>query len=293
LGDVPRRTETDLYVWLAEHQAQLRNALGWQIRPDTAVSQLAPQFKPRPLYRKVLDVVIPPGWKARPQTDWAQERLLDRYSRTLFAEILLPVIGDNRAALEQAITIAQRENGRIVGLILNESLEMAVQEHFNGRCATAGVSIIWVGEAGEWAEVISRRAALADLVILDKTELAETAVHRILQTCTRPILLLPDQPSRLEKPLLVHRQPGESALFTAAYLAERWQVQLVVNTTASLSQPARDYLEIHDVAADFVTGESGAETAVNHTCDLVVMGRDGRKRQSPLEKLIVPTLLCP
>jgi nucleotide-binding universal stress UspA family protein len=293
LRDFPQRTETDLYLWLAEHQAQLRNALGWQIRPDTAVTQLAPQFKPKPLYRKVLDVVVPPGWKGRTQPDWAQERLLDRYSRSLFAEILLPVIGENCAALEQAITIAQRENGRIIGLILNPAGELAARKQVDGRCTETGVPIIWVRERGEPAEVISRRAALADLVILAKAEMGETAVNRLLQSCNRPILLLSGQPSRLEKLMLAHRRPGESALFAAAYLAEQWPVRLIVNATASLIQPARNYLEIHDVTAEFVTGERVAETAVTHACDLVVMGRDGRDLRQRLENLNLPVLICP
>jgi hypothetical protein len=48
LCDFPGRTETDLYLWLAEHRAALEKELGSQITPEQAASDLAVQFSPRP-----------------------------------------------------------------------------------------------------------------------------------------------------------------------------------------------------------------------------------------------------
>ena len=48
LRDFPGRTETDLYIWLAEHRAALQDSLGWEIGPDAAAADLATRLSPRP-----------------------------------------------------------------------------------------------------------------------------------------------------------------------------------------------------------------------------------------------------
>lgn len=297
LRDFPHRTETDLYLWLAEHQAQLRNVLGWQIRPDTAVSQLAPQFKPKNRLRQVLDVVVPSGWKGRPKTNWAQERLLDRYSQTLFAEILLPLAGRDGAAMsrmiDQAVAIARRENGRVVALFTDGDSETEARALFDGRCAAAGVQSIWVAERGDLIALTCRRAGLADVVVVDRGLLTDTAVSQMLQLCTRPIWLLQGQPALSEHVLLVQGARGETALFAAAYLAERWHVHLVVSTTQSQLQPTRAYLEMHEVMAEFAMGEQAEKTAVAHHCGLVVVSRNARQLPRLLKSSTLPLLICP
>ena len=43
----PDRTETDLYLWVSEHRAMLESELGWSIRPDIAMANLATEANPR------------------------------------------------------------------------------------------------------------------------------------------------------------------------------------------------------------------------------------------------------
>jgi hypothetical protein len=38
----PDRTETDLYLWIAEHRAALEKELGWRINPEDAAIDLEP-----------------------------------------------------------------------------------------------------------------------------------------------------------------------------------------------------------------------------------------------------------
>lgn len=300
LRDFPQRTETDLYLWLATHQAELRNELGWQVRPNTAVTQFAAHLKPRPRLQKVLDVMIPANWKGKPAAhDWAQERLLDRYSRALFAEILLPLTGRQEATLAQAIAIAQREHGRVIGLFVGEENESLTRAWFKGACAAADVTAVWGREQGSLPEVAARRAALADLVIVDKTTAADTAVTQIWQNCTRPVLLLAGQASAMNRVLLATSRPQqgnqqkETALFAATYLAEQWQNQLVVSGSPNSLSLARAYLEMHEVNAEFVTVQEDVDTAVLQNCDLVVLGRHGRYTAQLLPLLTVPVLICP
>ena len=52
LRDFPHRTETDLYVWIAKHRAELAQELDGEIRPEAAAEDLIGKFSRRP--RRVL-----------------------------------------------------------------------------------------------------------------------------------------------------------------------------------------------------------------------------------------------
>jgi hypothetical protein len=47
LRDFPHRTETDLYVWIAKHRAELAQELDEEVRPAAAAEDLVEKFSPR------------------------------------------------------------------------------------------------------------------------------------------------------------------------------------------------------------------------------------------------------
>ena len=57
LRDFPDRTETDLYLWIGRHRADLMEELGWEIDPATAVQDLAEQHSTKPISRDRKSVV--------------------------------------------------------------------------------------------------------------------------------------------------------------------------------------------------------------------------------------------
>lgn len=65
LRDFRKRTEADLYLWIAKHQTELELLLGWDIKPNKAITDLVNQFSPnaRNLFTriggKLLDVITP------------------------------------------------------------------------------------------------------------------------------------------------------------------------------------------------------------------------------------------
>lgn len=334
----PGRTETDFYVWLARHRADLQNELGWQVRPEVAVARLAGKVQPQPkrrmarVYRRILDTVLPKKWQSghRPES-WRQEKLLDRYSRQLFADVLA-VGGEGKGeewpALEQALIVATRENAQVYGLYpvagesdKNTPAVQAIQQAFDLRCREAGISGHLAVEAGEMVDNLCRRAVLADLLVLDRT-LAPAGDGRFtthclaaIQRCARPVLVVPDQPASLARVLLAYdgQAKAREALFVAAYLAEQWGVALTVltvleqrRTDAETIAHARSYLAMHEVEATFLV-ETGAvaetilQTALTQDCDLIVMGGyGGRDHSQPgstvrqtLEQWTQPLFICP
>jgi hypothetical protein len=48
LRDFPHRTETDLYVWIAKHRAELAQERDGEIRPEAVADDLVEKFSARP-----------------------------------------------------------------------------------------------------------------------------------------------------------------------------------------------------------------------------------------------------
>jgi hypothetical protein len=111
----PDRTEADLYLWIAEHHADLEKKLGWKIKPEDAAIDLAANFSQEPSLaferrtEKVLDSLQINALAAGPPPGrWRQERLKSHQVEHLFIEILVPLNGRSEGwfALDQAIYIA-------------------------------------------------------------------------------------------------------------------------------------------------------------------------------------------
>ncbi len=109
--EFPERTETDLYVWITQHRAELEESLGWQIGARSAAADLISRAK-----RTVLSRL---GRRSRPpQTELVSATSGEMTDRSLLTEILVPISGkaDDWVALHQADIIAQREGARVLGL---------------------------------------------------------------------------------------------------------------------------------------------------------------------------------
>ncbi len=308
----PDRTETDLYLWVSEHRASIEKELGWSIRPEIAA-----------------DLVVQESAGDLETGSWRQSRLMDRYTGHLFEDILVPISGQHEGwlALEQAIIIARREGSHLHGLHIVSTPEkitgkraLSVQKKFEELCANAGLQGTFAVESGEPARKIMERAVLTDLVVMrviypPSAGLSGLAspVRAIISRSPRPILALPDVSSSLERAVLAFDGSAKSkeALFVAAYLAEEWHTQLTVftatdGTTEAVQDYARQYLELHEVQAEFVTQKGGTEAlktvAIERNANLVLMGgysgailkemTIGSSVNYMLRESTIPVLIC-
>lgn len=280
----PERTETDLYLWLSEHRAALQESLGWELRPDA-----------------VADVIVQEQSGAVPEETgaWRKSRLIDRYTEHLFQDILVPVSGEVESwrALQQAILLARREGAKLNGLHIVSTEKQAagekaqeVKEKFQAMCREAGVNGTLAIEAGEPAKKILERAILTDLVMLKivyppGSGLSGLAspLRAIISRSPRPVLALPTGPTDLNRAMLAFDGSAKSkeALFVAAYLAEQWKTSLTVYTgeganAAAVQETARQYLELHEIQAEYVIAKASVETLKRITeerqANLVLMG---------------------
>jgi nucleotide-binding universal stress UspA family protein len=279
LRDFPGRTETDLYLWLTEHSAELSATLGWEVQPQNALADLAHRFSPRytGLGHGLLRLSLPSLADGPAAGEWRKERLTERYVNRLFSDVLVPLSGEPESwvALEQAIEMARREQAHLLGLhiVADEAARtsenaLAVQVEFEKRCEAAGVPGKLALEVGTIGDRICERAILADLVVVNLAhppghgplERLGSGFRALVRRCPRPILAVPSQATPMEKLLLAYdgSAKAKEALFVATYLVGNWHSQLTIaiGTETTAMQEAREYaekyLEFHEITASWV-----------------------------------------
>lgn len=339
----PGRTETDFFVWLARHRAELQNELGYSISPDVTVSRLLSRVgevaggdratlaaRLRRLAR--LSLSEPSG--GVPPRTWAQERTLGRYSDHLFATMLFPLLADEAGshrspytagALDRAASLS-REEGAILTILciidpsLDEHAASAVVKAMRREFAPHIQDAEWLVERGDPLHWVKEIGFLNDLVIIERGFAAESigglqpgqAVRAIVEQARRPVMVLglPESPAIPQRVLVVHdtRRRLDEAIFIAAYLAERWNVELSVlplsngRNTDEIVNNISDYLALHEVTATLLDPVRPITGSVDHIIaageagdiDLLVMTgpETGRKsnRNNSMTDIIQATL---
>jgi nucleotide-binding universal stress UspA family protein len=317
LRECPGRTETDLYLWLADHRAALAEEIGWEVGVASAAADLVdqcfitPQRVAARVGERVRSAIVPTGLDAGPPPgQWRQERLTGRQTSRLFSDILVAVNGEETGwnALEYALFAARYEEAQVHGLhvvsseVERESPEAhAARAGFRRRCEQAGVSGEFVVETGEVSHRVCERSRWTDLVVLslsyppDPQPIARigSGMSAIIRRCPRPVLLVPQTATgpRLERLLLAYdgSPKAEEALFVATYISGRWNIPPVVvtvteseRTTPETGARAQEYLEAHGVESTLLERQGPVATEIMVTaeeygCDLVVMGGYGSR----------------
>ena len=284
----PDRTIPDLYIWIAENRTALEKELGWEIQSDIAAT----------------DLILERSVKSEPGS-WRKARTATRYTEHLFADILVPLSGDEESwdALEQAILIAGHESAKIHGLHVVEkkndiesSHTLSVKERFDQMCKAAGVNGILAIDTGDITQRIYERAVVTDLIVLKLMNPPSTGIsslrspiRTIIENASRPVIAVPSKATSFQRALLSYDGSDRSkeALFVATYLAEMWKTELSVFTAvdgtkvkADVQDYVRQYLEIHELEAEYIISEQGAmddlkKIADEREADLLLMGSHG------------------
>lgn len=323
MRNFPRRTETDLYLYISQHRAELEESLGWEISLDAAVDNLTIRFNPdlhhrtftragarlrHTLQADQVELSLPAEQTRK------EHRTLRREDRVV-DDILVSINGEESGwnTLEQAFVIARREGARLHGLhvVSSESRQasepiQALQAEFDRRCQAAGIRGRLAIEVGECIARICERGRWTDLVIAGVTcppsgqqpARIGSRLRTLIRRSPSPVLVVPGSATPLDRVLLAYdgSSKAEEALFIATYLAGWWNASLVVVTVNESEQSiekiqtrARQYLESHKVQAMFVrearpVGRSILKTAAAHQSDLIVMG--GYGYTAPLDAVL-------
>ncbi|MDX1615599.1 MAG: ParB N-terminal domain-containing protein, partial [Candidatus Promineifilaceae bacterium] len=119
----PGRTETDLYVMLTKHRAELRQDLDWHVDMAAVADDLTRRQSgtAAQVGERVLEAITPAVLESGPDTGrWRRERLSRRPSSTLFSDILVAGRGlpADLNMVRHAAIIARREQSRLLALRL-------------------------------------------------------------------------------------------------------------------------------------------------------------------------------
>lgn len=309
----PGRTETDLYVWIVEHQAELAAELGWEVKTDLAANSVVSRYSGNRqkvlerVRRRVRSAVTPPALSPGPPPGiWRERTVSERIELFLFGDILVPIGGDGvgERALAQALVVGRREQSRVHGLhVLSQESPAARQQgemlaaSFRQQIEAAGLTGEMVLDQGPVSEAICNHARWTDLVVVElrhppRPQMAgrlSSGFSAVIRRCSRPVLAVPGEPSALQRPLLAYdgSPKAREALFVATYLSAKWERPLVVviageseSEAEAIIDDARFYLIARGVSATYVVrqGEPAAairETAEAYDSDLIVMGGYG------------------
>ena len=325
MRDFPNRTETDLYVWIDKHRHELAEKLGWLVDMETAVSDLAvtqtkdPKQAVQRLGQKLRDALTPAALEAGPTVgQWRESWLATHRPDRLFSHILVAIDGQEAGwqALQQALEIARREEGKIFGLHvvkdsdqINGDAALAVQAEFEQRCQEAGVPADMTVITGPVTDTICYRARWADLVVVSLShppgsqpvDRLSSQFSQLLRRCSRPVLAVPRISAVLDRILLAYdgSPKADEALFVAAYLAEQWQVSLTVvvalgkKVSRKTADRVRGYLDGRNIQAQFIIKKAPPAALIlnmarDHNCGLILMGGYGL---TPVMEIVVGSVV--
>lgn len=341
LDDFPDQTETDLYLAVSGYRALTEEVLDWEFEADEQAIQ--PPAESQEALRGLTDRVLRrerEAARAMRPGEWRRDVFVNREQALasenfrLFTSLLVPLNGEERSwsALEQALLIARRERGRLLGLFVvadklerENNLARRVESEFQRRCHEAGVLGRLAVVVGEVAHTICARSQWADMTVVSLAHpppsqtLARlsSGFRSLLLSCKSPLLAVPTRGVRaLERALLAYNgsPQADEALFVAAYLVRRQGIALSVVSVGpgddidkNLAK-AKTYLAAHGVKATY-RAESGPSAATivavagAHDAHVIVMGGYGRRGVSEImhgstvdEVLRTagrPTLICP
>jgi nucleotide-binding universal stress UspA family protein len=229
-----------------------------------------------------------------------------RRSDRLFADVLVAVTGTEHGwyAVEQALSVAGREDGRLIGLHVASSEAQrqsqateSIEAEFKVRCAAAGVPGRWIVEEGSVAEAICEWSRWSNLTVVglahppENRPLSrlESGFRSLIQQCPTPILAVPPFPSGMRRALLAYdgSPKADEALFVSTYLSGQWGLPLVVISVGESDRAISEtldkawkYLLEHEIDAEYVrrrgsVGDAILDVSRESESELILMGGYG------------------
>jgi nucleotide-binding universal stress UspA family protein len=282
LCDFPGRTEADLYLWILDHRVAVEDAIGWQIPPEKAATDLIAQSSPTPTHflrrmiNRVYDLLTPDALEFQPPPGaWRRQKGETGEATGLFGTIMVAVTGDEAGwpAVQLAATVARNENSSLNGLhiVPRNRISTSREDHeeiekgYNRICGEYGIEAALITEPGDVTRTILQRAAWSDLLVLRLSypppflsfRRIGSGLRSLIRLVRIPMMVVPPfAETKISRVLLAYGggRKAEEALFIGAYLCARWKSELTVVTVRragiderALADHARKYLEAHQL----------------------------------------------
>ena len=246
LDAFPTRTETDFYVWLADHRQELETDVGWDLPTEDVVESFAGASGANTITGRILDLagVNQPLVSPRPSLDENISNLNPAKQQQLIKEMLV-ILGpdiDNETMLKQAAEIAKHEGATVRGIYTladangtREMVPASVQALYDQIIPNAGLTGRLASDVDDWYTCALERARWNDFILApiykdSKPKVFDEQWRNLLVYSPKPILAVTDEALQPEKGLLLYtgHQKDEQALFISTWLASQWGMEIVV-----------------------------------------------------------------
>ena len=312
LKEFPNRTVVDLYLWAADHRAELEGEIGWDIGPEAALRDLAEKHRGNTVsaimnfLAKVLSKLQPPLLEDGPPPGTWRDRLSKMtVLEHIFNDVVVALDDSPNAwhALDMAINLGHFEHSRIHGIHIHppgsENHDHSTSEEtFNRHCQNAGISgYDFQSFSGDISTILCASAKYSDLLLLplnhppdDKPiSRLNSGLTAIIRGCPTPILTVPGPQRGFKNILLAFDSSLKAveAMFIAAYFGTQFSSNLYVVTSedgfsgaeGALDQ-ARTYLADFPLQAKYILSKASIPEAIKDVqdqaeIDLILMGGYG------------------
>ncbi len=286
LESFPQRTETDFYVWLADHRQELESNIGWDLPTEDVVESFAESSGATSITGQILDLagVAQPVSHVRPSLDSTIDSLNPSQQQQLIKEILV-ILGpeiDNETMLSQAVKIAQHEGATVRAIYTSadangnqELVPAMVKALYDKTVVDAGVSGRLATDVEDWQASALERARWNDFILAPiykdtKPKIFDEQWRNLLIYSAKPILAVTDKPVDPKKGLLVFtgHEKDQQALFISTWLASQWGMELVVGIGGEPAQrnelidQVEQYLAQYQLKAEFSTRHVDSPTDI-------------------------------
>lgn len=310
LYEFPDLTETDIYIWVLDHQTDMQSEFGWSIKPEKAAADLVERKGRRfvrILQRLITDslrFILPKQLEDFSKTgEWLEGKKLD--SESMFEEILLAINGSllSWVALEQGIILAEMEGSEIRCLIVEEENINAYldfgdfEQAFYERLNQSNIEGHLVTSGGNIDDTILTRSEVNDLIVLklehppeeDFISRLKSGMRTIIRQSSRPLLLVRDQLSPINHLLIAYdgSEKSEEALFIGKYFVEKYKKRLSLLVVSDNEEKGKKLLakaeeKLVDISVSSILYHTGKnisqvilQVADEKHVDLILMGGYG------------------
>ena len=274
LDAFPERTETDFYVWLADHRQELESQIGWDLPTEAAVESLAEAPEQASLTGRLLDLV---GGRSTPPIASLINTGVAPTTNRLINDMLV-VLGpdiDNQVMLGQAVEIAKHESATVRAIYTaadingnRDAVPAKIQELFDWTLNEAEVSGRLAADVDDWDVSALERARWNNLIVAPIYTTGKQKVfddqwrikwRNLLVHSARPVLAVTDQTFAPKSGFLVYtgHEKDQQALFISTWLASQWGMSLTVGIGGEPAQrnqlidAVQSYLAQYNVVAQF------------------------------------------
>lgn len=310
LHGFPDKTETELYLWIENHKAELKEAFGDEIRTTAVAWNLEDRYavRKRSLWNKTwrrLIIWLTPNlsdWGVR-TGDWRKE-FLNNDPSPLLKRMMVAVtdLDEDKEYLRSAIRFSKKYHAwvGIVHVVKRPTMIQSewmhkYEEEINRMLDEEGVKGKFFPLSGILLKILSERAFWSDISLfklkyrppVKRMKLAESGWGSIISRVPGPIFLIPDKiPDDIQNVVLGFAQSPKAreAMYFADALSKSsgCKITVVISGTneekrQAAQQEIQSYYSENNVTAEFLMSDKAPEIAILETAerinaDLIIMG---------------------